>query len=99
MRRTVLLALTALLAWSGAARAENYPSRPITVIVPFAAGGPSDAMMRILGERMKTTLGEAILVENTTGAGGSIGVGRVVHSPPDGYTVGFGHLGTHVANG
>jgi tripartite-type tricarboxylate transporter receptor subunit TctC len=56
-------------------------------------------MMRILGERMKLSLGEAILVENTTGAGGSIGVGRVVHSPPDGYTVGFGHLGTHVANG
>jgi tripartite-type tricarboxylate transporter receptor subunit TctC len=56
-------------------------------------------MMRILGERMKVTLGETILVENTTGAGGSIGVGRVVHSPPDGYTIGFGHLGTHVANG
>jgi tripartite-type tricarboxylate transporter receptor subunit TctC len=56
-------------------------------------------MMRILGERMKLSLGEAILVENTTGAGGSIGVGRVVHSPPDGYTVGFGHLGTHIANG
>jgi tripartite-type tricarboxylate transporter receptor subunit TctC len=81
------------------ARAENYPSRPITVIVPFAAGGPSDAMMRILGERMKTTLGEAILVENVTGAGGSIGVGRAVRSPPDGYTLSFGHLGTHVANG
>ena len=55
--------------------------------------------MRILGERMKAALGEAILIENTTGAGGSIGVGRVVHSPPDGYTIGFGDLGTHVANG
>src|SRR5438445_2206687 len=99
MRRTVLAALLAMLAFGGMARAENYPSRPITVIVPFSAGGPSDAMMRILAERMKTTLGEAILVENTTGAGGSIGVGRVVHSPPDGYTIGFGHLGTHVANG
>jgi tripartite-type tricarboxylate transporter receptor subunit TctC len=99
MRRMVLAALTALLAWGGMARAENYPSRPITVIVPFAAGGPSDAMMRILGERMKTTLGEAILVENVTGAGGSIGVGRAVRSPPDGYTLSFGHLGTHVANG
>ena len=55
--------------------------------------------MRILGERMKVALGETILIENTTGAGGSIGVGRVVHSPPDGYTIGFGHLGTHVANG
>jgi tripartite-type tricarboxylate transporter receptor subunit TctC len=99
MRGTVLAALLAMLAFGGMARAETYPSRPITVVVPFSAGGPSDAMMRILGERMKLSLGEAILVENTTGAGGSIGVGRVVHSPPDGYTVGFGHLGTHVANG
>ena len=99
MRRTVLAALLAMLAFGGMARAENYPSRPITVIVPFAAGGPSDAMMRILGEHMKTTLGEAILVENVTGAGGSIGVGRAVRSPPDGYTLSFGHLGTHVANG
>jgi len=94
-----LAALLAMLAFGGMARAENYPSRPITVIVPFAAGGPSDAMMRILGERMKTTLGEAIVVENVTGAGGSIGVGRAVRSPPDGYTLSFGHLGTHVANG
>jgi tripartite-type tricarboxylate transporter receptor subunit TctC len=99
MRRTVLAALTALLAWSGVARAENYPSHPITVIVPFSAGGPSDAMMRILGERMKTALGQAVLVENVTGAGGSIGVSRAVRSPPDGYTLSFGHLGTHVANG
>jgi tripartite-type tricarboxylate transporter receptor subunit TctC len=99
MRRTVLAALLAMLAFVSMARAENYPSRPITVIVPFAAGGPSDAMMRILGEHMKTTLGEAILVENVTGAGGSIGVGRAVRSPPDGYTLSFGHLGTHVANG
>jgi tripartite-type tricarboxylate transporter receptor subunit TctC len=99
MHRIVLAALIAMLAFGGVARAENYPSRPITVIVPFAAGGPSDAMMRILGERMKTTLGEAILVENVTGAGGSLGVGRAVRSPPDGYTLSFGHLGTHVANG
>jgi tripartite-type tricarboxylate transporter receptor subunit TctC len=89
----------ALSTLSSAAAAENYPSHPITILVPFSAGGPSDAMARILAERMKTTLGETILVENATGAGGSIGVGRVVHSAPDGYTVGFGHLGTHVANG
>ena len=99
MRRTALAAFMALLTLSSAAAAENYPSHPITIVVPFSAGGPSDAMTRILAERMKTTLGEAILVENTTGAGGSIGVGRVVHSSPDGYTIGFGHLGTHVANG
>jgi len=99
MRRTALAAFMALLTLSSAATAENYPSHPITIVVPFSAGGPSDAMTRILAERMKTTLGEAILVENTTGAGGSIGVGRVVHSASDGYTIGFGHLGTHVANG
>ena len=79
--------------------AQNFPSRPITIIVPFSAGGPSDAMARILAERMKMTLGEAVLVENVTGAGGSVGVGRAVRSPPDGYTISFGHLGTHVANG
>ncbi len=99
MRRTVLLALAALLALGGSALADNFPSRPITIVVPFAAGGPSDAMARILADRMKLTLGRTVLVENITGAGGSIGVGRVVHATPDGYTVSFGHLGTHVANG
>jgi tripartite-type tricarboxylate transporter receptor subunit TctC len=98
MRRIVLIML-AVLAFAGTAVAENYPSHPITIIVPFAAGGPSDAMARILAERMKVTLGEAVLIENVTGAGGSIGVGRAVRSPPDGYSVSFGHLGTHVANG
>jgi tripartite-type tricarboxylate transporter receptor subunit TctC len=97
--RKIILAVLAVLAFGSTAFAENYPSRPITIIVPFSAGGPSDAMARILAERMKITLGEALLVENVTGAGGSIGVGRAVHSPPDGYTVSFGHLGTHVANG
>ena len=97
--RKAIWAAVAFWLISSAALAENYPSRPITIIVPFAAGGPSDAMSRILAERMKTTLGEAILIENVTGAGGSIGVGRAVHSAPDGYTIGFGHLGTHVANG
>jgi len=100
MFKSLLSASFLLLVFAGSApAAEKFPSHPITVVVPFSAGGPSDAMMRILGERMKATLGEAVLVENTTGAGGSIGVGRVVHSAPDGYTIGFGHLGTHVANG
>ena len=98
MRRMVLATLAAL-AFSGSAVAQNFPSRPITIIVPFSAGGPSDAMARILAERMKATLGEAVLVENVTGAGGSVGVGRAVRSAPDGYTISFGHLGTHVANG
>jgi len=99
MRRAVWAALIALLSFGSAAHADKYPSHPITIVVPFAAGGPSDAMARILGERMKASLGEAVLVENVTGAGGSIGVGRAVRSPPDGYTVSFGHLGTHVCNG
>jgi tripartite-type tricarboxylate transporter receptor subunit TctC len=97
--RSLLAALVFVFSFATQASAQNYPLRPNTVVVPFSAGGPSDAMMRILGERMKLSLGEAILIENTTGAGGSIGVGRVVHASPDGYTVGFGHLGTHVANG
>lgn len=99
MRRLVLAVLFAAVALVVPAASQTYPARPITIIVPFAAGGPSDAMARILGERMKVTLGDSILIENVTGAGGSIGVGRAVRSPPDGYTVSFGHLGTHVANG
>ena len=93
------IALATMLAGLTAARAGDYPSRPITIIVPFAAGGPSDVMARILADRMKTTLGQTVLVENVTGASGSIGVTRAVRSPPDGYTISFGHLGTHVANG
>jgi tripartite-type tricarboxylate transporter receptor subunit TctC len=99
MHKIIWAALITILALAGGARADGYPAHPITIIVPFAAGGPSDAMARILAERMKLTLGQTVLVENVTGAGGSIGVGRAVHSPPDGYTISFGHLGTHVANG
>jgi tripartite-type tricarboxylate transporter receptor subunit TctC len=97
--RKIILAAIAVLAFGGAAAAQNFPSRPITIIVPFSAGGPSDAMARILAERMKVSLGEQVLVENVTGAGGSVGVGRAVRSSADGYTISFGHLGTHVANG
>ncbi len=99
MRKSGLAALIALLWLGASAHAETFPSRPLTIVVPFAAGGPSDVMSRILAERMKTSLGEAVVVEDVTGAGGTVGVGRVVHSAPDGYTIGFGHLGTHVANG
>ncbi|HKU08047.1 MAG TPA: tripartite tricarboxylate transporter substrate binding protein BugD [Bradyrhizobium sp.] len=98
MRRLVL-AVFAALALVTSATAQNFPTRPVTIVVPFSAGGPSDAMARILAEHMKNTLGETVLVENVTGAGGSIGVGRAVKSAPDGYTISFGHLGTHVANG
>jgi len=99
MRTAILAALAALLAFAGNARADNFPSRQITIVVPFSAGGPSDAMARVLAERMQRSLGQTILIENVTGAGGSLGVGRLVRSPADGYTIGFGHLGTNVANG
>jgi tripartite-type tricarboxylate transporter receptor subunit TctC len=99
MRRMILVAIAALLLSGGIARADNFPSHTLTIVVPFSAGGPSDALARILAERMQRTLGQTVLIENVTGAGGSLGVGRVVRAAPDGYTIGFGHLGTHVANG
>src|SRR4051812_24811836 len=79
--------------------AQSYPAKPITVVVPFSAGGPTDTLARIMGERMRKTLGQPILVDNTTGAGGSIGVAKVVRAPPDGYMISIGHWGTHVVNG
>jgi len=94
----VLLVVLASIAGVTHASAQAYPNKPITIVVPFAAGGPSDALARILGDRMKATLGQPFVIENVTGAGGSIGVGRAVRAPADGYTISFGHLGTHVAN-
>lgn len=82
-----------------AAPAQDYPNKPITMIVPFAAGGPADTLARLLGERMRTTLGQNIVVENAVGAAGSTGVGRAVRAAPDGYTIVIGHLGTNVFNG
>jgi len=100
---TVAITMTAIaavaLAGVSPAAAQAYPSRPITIVVPFAAGGPTDVLSRVLGERFRAALGQPVLIENVTGAGGSIGVGRVVSAPPDGYTVSVGHFGTHVANG
>ncbi len=84
---------------AGNIAAQNYPTRPIVVVVPFTAGGPTDALMRVLGERMRATLGEPLLVENVTGAAGTIGVGRVVRAAPNGYTLSLGHWSTHVVNG
>jgi tripartite-type tricarboxylate transporter receptor subunit TctC len=79
--------------------AQAYPSRPITMIVPFAAGGPTDTIARIMAEGMRASLGQPIIVENVTGAGGSVGTARVARAAPDGYTVSIGNWGTHVANG
>ena len=89
----------ALPALSRMARAQTYPTRPITIIVPFAAGGPTDTLARILADRMRTSLGQTVVIENAVGAAGSIGVTRVARAAPDGHTVSIGHLGTHVVNG
>jgi tripartite-type tricarboxylate transporter receptor subunit TctC len=99
MRSLVFAAFVGLLISGPNAHADNFPSRPVTIVVPFAAGGPSDALTRIVAARMRTTLGETLLIENATGAGGSLGTGRLARATPDGYTIGFGNLGTHVANG
>jgi hypothetical protein len=80
-------------------QADTFPSRPVTVIVPYPAGGPTDTLARILADHMKNSLGEPIIVENVSGAGGSIGVARVARAAPDGYTLSIGHWNTHVVLG
>ena len=100
MKKLTIAAVTAaMLAGIVAASGQAYPSKPITIIVPFAAGGPTDALARVLADRMRQSLGQTIVIENVTGAGGTLGVARAVRSAPDGYTVSIGHLGTHVING
>jgi len=89
----------ALPALSRIARAQTYPARPINFVVPFAAGGPLDAMARIMADHMRGSLGQPVLIENVAGAAGSIGVGRVAHAVSDGYTVSIGNWTTHVING
>lgn len=90
------IAVIAVL-WSGAAAAQSYPTHPITMIVPFAAGGPTDIIARIVGENMAKTLGQQIVVENVVGAGGTTGITRGAKASPDGYTIMMGHMGTHGA--
>ena len=97
LRRSALALLAVTLA--GPALAQPYPSKPISLIVPFAAGGPTDLMARIVGERMAKELGQQIIIDNVTGAAGSIAMAKLAHSAPDGYTIGIGHLGTNVVNG
>lgn len=96
--RSLLLAVACLLALSGAANAQAYPAHPITMIVPFGAGGPTDTIARLVAERMGAALGQPIVVENIGGAAGSIGVGKAARSAPDGYTLSIGHYGTHAVN-
>jgi tripartite-type tricarboxylate transporter receptor subunit TctC len=99
MKRLFAIAACVLMAGLCGAYAQSFPSRPVTIVVPFAAGGPTDVLARVLGQRMSATLGQSVVVENVTGAGGSIGVGRVVRAPADGYTLSIGQLGTHALNG
>jgi tripartite-type tricarboxylate transporter receptor subunit TctC len=87
------------LTITGTARAQVYPSRPITMNVPFAAGGPTDTISRIIAERMRASLGQPVFIENIAGADGTIGVGRAARAAPDGYTLSVGQWGTHVLNG
>jgi tripartite-type tricarboxylate transporter receptor subunit TctC len=89
----------ALPVVSQIATAQTYPSRPITMIVPYPAGGPTDTIARLLGDRMRASLGQPVVIENVAGAGGTIGVGRVARAAGDGYTLGIGHWGSHVVNG
>ena len=98
LRRTLLAATSASLL-AGRASAQTFPSKPITIVVPFAAGGPTDLMARIVGERMAKEVGQQFIIDNTTGAAGTIAVGKVARAAPDGYTISIGHVGTHVANG
>ena len=97
MMRYLLAALVAATAAAGAS-AQTYPTRAISMVVPFSAGGPTDTIARILADGMRPTLGQSVIVENITGAAGSIGVGRVARAAPDGYTIGIGHWSTHVVN-
>jgi tripartite-type tricarboxylate transporter receptor subunit TctC len=90
--------LIAALGGAAAADAQTYPSRPITMVVPYSAGGPTDTIARIMAERMRGPLGQIIVVENVTGAAGTIGVGKVARAAADGYTISIGHWGTHVVN-
>jgi tripartite-type tricarboxylate transporter receptor subunit TctC len=99
MNKLIVAAIAATLATITSVSAQDYPSRPVTIVVPFAAGGPTDVVARILAEGMRPSLGQQVLIENVTGAAGSIGVGRVARAAPDGYTVSIGHWSTHVING
>src|SRR6266700_1894825 len=101
MRKPLLAAaaFAAILAGIGNAAAQNYPTRPVIMMVPLATGGSTDTIARILAEGMRAPLGQPVVVENVTGAGGTIGVGRLARAAPDGYTIGIGQWGTNMANG
>jgi tripartite-type tricarboxylate transporter receptor subunit TctC len=98
MLRRTFLAMSASLVLMGAATAQNYPEKPITLIVPFAAGGPTDVIARIVGEHMSQSLGQQVVIENVAGAGGTTGSARAAGAAADGYTIVMGNMGTHAAS-
>ena len=99
MRKLLAIVFAASLVCVDGVMAQNYPTQPITMVVPFPAGGPVDTLARIVTERIRPLLGQPVIVENVTGAAGSVGVGRVARAPPDGYTLINGIWSTHVVNG
>jgi tripartite-type tricarboxylate transporter receptor subunit TctC len=101
MRRwlTVTVATLVFLAWANMAAAQNYPTRAMTMIVPFPAGGATDTLARFLAEKMRAVLGQPVIIENVAGAAGSLGVGRAVRSAADGYTLSIGTSTTHMLTG
>src|SRR5436853_7914679 len=98
IRSLVGAALVGLVALPGAAAAQDYPTRPVTMVIPFAAGGPQDTIGRVVAQRMSEILGQQVVVENVGGAGGMTGSKRVADAPPDGYTFVLGSVGTHAQN-
>lgn len=98
MKRTILTALAGMLALTGFAGAQNFPDRAVTMVIPFAAGGPQDTIGRIIGQRMGELLGQTVIIENIGGAGGMTGSKRVAEARPDGYTMVLGSVGTHAQN-
>ncbi|MPT24395.1 MAG: tripartite tricarboxylate transporter substrate binding protein BugD, partial [Starkeya sp.] len=94
---TALAALALMALPFGAAVAQDYPNRPVTMVVPFAAGGPTDTVARLIAESMSRTLGQQVVVENVGGAGGTRGAGQVAKAAPDGYTVLLHHIGQATA--
>ncbi|MFN8925123.1 MAG: Bug family tripartite tricarboxylate transporter substrate binding protein [Rhodospirillales bacterium] len=98
LRRTLLAAVASLVAIAGSVQAQQYPARPVTMIIPFAAGGPTDVLGRVMAQRMSEILGQQVVVENVAGAGGMLGAQRVAQARPDGYQFVLGTVGTHAVN-
>lgn len=99
MKRALFVFVSVTLAFGSVVMAQPYPNHPITLIVPYGAGGPLDTLTRIVSDRMRVPLGQSLVIENVTGASGTVGVGRAARSAPDGYTVSVGNWPTHVVNG